>query len=38
MPQIKTEVVKVMFGFLVHPSAEAVAKEAGITLVASYER
>lgn len=38
MPQIKTEVVKVMFGFLVHPSAEAVAKEEGITLVASYER
>jgi predicted RNase H-like nuclease (RuvC/YqgF family) len=38
MPQVKTEVVKVMFGFLVHPSAEAVAKEAGIILVASYER
>lgn len=37
-PLIKTEVVKVMFGFLVHPSAEEVAKEAGVTLVASYER
>ncbi|MEW6771327.1 MAG: DUF3782 domain-containing protein [Bacillota bacterium] len=38
VPQIRTEVVKVMFGFLVHPSAEAVAKEEEITLVASYER
>ena len=37
-PLIKTDVVKVMFGFLVHPSAEEVAKEAGIVLVASYER
>jgi hypothetical protein len=37
-PLVRTEVVKVMFGFLVHPSAEEVAKEAGITLVASYER
>ena len=37
-PLIKTEVIKVMFAFLVHPSAEAVAKEADIILVASYER
>ncbi|NPV29899.1 MAG: hypothetical protein HPY58_09670, partial [Firmicutes bacterium] len=38
MPQIKTEAVKVMFGYLVHPSAEEAARPEGITLVASYER
>jgi len=32
------DVVKIMFGFLVHPSAEEIARKEDILLVASYER
>ncbi|MGB9661717.1 MAG: hypothetical protein ACPL5F_06820 [Moorellaceae bacterium] len=32
------KVIKVMFGFLVHPSAEEIARKEDILLVASYER
>ena len=38
LPTIKGEVLKVMFGFVIHPSAMEVAKEHEITLVASYQR
>lgn len=34
----KDTVFKLMFGFLVHPSATEVAKSEGIVLVASYQR
>ena len=38
IPVIKGEVLKVMFGYLVHPSAVKIAKTKDITLVASYQR
>ncbi len=37
-PQIKCEVLKVMFGYLIHPTAMELAKKEGIILVASYQR
>jgi len=36
--QIKTELVKVMFGYLIHPSASKAAQDEGIILVASYQK
>ncbi len=38
LPQIKGEVLKVMFGYFIHPEATELAKEEGIILVASYQR
>ncbi len=38
LPVIKGEVLKVMFGYLVHPSAVKIAETEDITLVASYQR
>jgi len=35
---LKGEVVRVMFGYFLHPSAEAAARERDILLVASYQR
>ncbi len=35
---IKEDVFRVMFGYLIHPSAEERAKELGIAVVASYMR
>ena len=35
---LKDEVYKLMFGFLIHPSAEMEAKRGGVKLVASYMR
>ncbi|MGQ4914593.1 MAG: hypothetical protein ACP6IU_07550 [Candidatus Asgardarchaeia archaeon] len=32
------EIYPLMFGFLIHPSAERIAKEHGITLIVSYAR
>ena len=37
-PQIKCEVLKVMFGYLIHPTAMELAKKEGVILVASYQR
>ncbi|MFQ6015127.1 MAG: hypothetical protein ACE5NP_06765, partial [Anaerolineae bacterium] len=37
-PLMKLEVLRVMFGFYIHPTAMEVAKEANILLVASYQR
>ncbi len=38
LPTIKGEVLRAMFGFVIHPSATRLAKEHGIILVASYQR
>jgi len=38
LPHISGDVIKVMFGFLIHPSAEKPAQEAEIILIASYQR
>jgi predicted nuclease with TOPRIM domain len=38
IPQIKGEVLKVMFAYFIHPEATELAKEEGIILVASYQR
>ncbi len=35
---LKGEVVRVMFGYFIHPSAEVAARERDILLVASYQR
>jgi hypothetical protein len=35
---IKGEVYKLMFGFLIHPSAEKEAEKRGIRVIASYMR
>jgi hypothetical protein len=37
-PVVKGEVVRVMFGYFLHPSAEVAARERDILLVASYHR
>jgi len=37
-PQVKGEILKVMFGYLIHPSASELAKKEGVILVASYQR
>ena len=37
-PLIKGEVMRVMFGYYLHPTAEEEAKKHGIILVASYQR
>jgi len=37
-PSLRAPVVKVMFGFYIHPSASEVAKPAGVVLVASYQK
>jgi len=36
-PLVEGEVVRVMFGFYIHPTALREAREAGILLVASYQ-
>ena len=38
IPQIEHETLKVMFGYLIHPTAMELAKKEGIILVASYQR
>jgi len=38
IPQIEHEILKVMFGYLIHPSASELAKKEGVILVASYQR
>lgn len=38
LPVIKGEVLKVMFGYLIHPSATKLAEAEDTTLVASYQR
>jgi hypothetical protein len=35
---LKGEVVRVMFGYFIHPSAEIAARERDILVVASYQR
>jgi hypothetical protein len=35
---LQGEVLKVMFGYLIHPAASELAAQEGIILVASYER
>ncbi|CEP66938.1 Uncharacterized [Moorella glycerini] len=35
---LQGEILKVMFGYLIHPSASELATREGIILVASYER
>ena len=37
-PVIKGELMRVMFGYVLHPSAEEVARERDVLLVASYQR
>ena len=37
-PQIEHEILKVMFGYLIHPTAVELAKKEGVILVASYQR
>ncbi|MBM4466491.1 MAG: hypothetical protein FJ014_13210 [Chloroflexi bacterium] len=37
-PALKGEVVRVMFGYFIHPSAEVAARERDILVVASYQR
>ena len=37
-PQVKGEVWRVMFGYYIHPSAQPIAEEKNILLVASYQR
>jgi hypothetical protein len=37
-PVVKGEVMRVMFGYFLHPSAEEAARERNILLVASYQR
>jgi len=38
VPQVEHEVMKVMFGYLIHPTAMKLARKEGIILVASYQR
>ncbi|KYH31501.1 hypothetical protein MOMUL_22400 [Moorella mulderi DSM 14980] len=35
---LQGEILKVMFGYLIHPAASELAGQEGIILVASYER
>ena len=37
-PQVEGEVWRVMFGYYIHPSAQPIAKEKKILLIASYQR
>jgi len=37
-PQIEHETLRVMFGYLIHPTAMELAKKEGVILVASYQR
>lgn len=37
-PMVKGEVMRVMFGYFLHPTAGEAAKERDILLVASYQR
>lgn len=38
VPQIEYEILKVMFGYLIHPTAAELAKKEQVILVASYQR
>ncbi len=38
IPQIEHEILKVMFGYLIHPTAMELAKKEGVIQVASYQR
>ena len=38
LPLIEGKVLKLMFGYLIHPSASKIAEPEGIELIASYQR
>ncbi|MEA1963811.1 MAG: hypothetical protein U9O41_01590, partial [Candidatus Aerophobetes bacterium] len=38
IPQIEHETLKIMFGYLIHPTAVELARKEGVILVASYQR